>query len=100
MQWDSLSAIELLYTSAAKSNYTIAIAHFLTIIAAYLQLEEKLWYCNTYKISHELDNSENIRHICLSFDKALETFDVKFIKQNISGNVIDKQNLKNQIKAF
>jgi hypothetical protein len=28
----------------------------------------------------------------------LETFGVRFIKQNISGNVIDESSLKNQIK--
>ncbi|RGB32054.1 hypothetical protein C1646_763336 [Rhizophagus diaphanus] len=31
--------------------------------------------------------------------QALETFGVRFIKGNISGNVIDEKNLKNQIKA-
>ena len=34
-----------------------------------------------------------------AFDEALETFGVKFIKQNITGNVISEENLKLQIKA-
>ncbi|RHZ50930.1 hypothetical protein Glove_487g10 [Diversispora epigaea] len=34
-----------------------------------------------------------------AFDEALETFGVKFIKQNITGNVVDEKNLKRQIKA-
>ncbi|CAB5326022.1 unnamed protein product [Rhizophagus irregularis] len=35
----------------------------------------------------------------MAFDKALETFGVKFIKQNVTGNVIDQENLKRQVKA-
>ena len=50
LQRDSLSAAGPLYASAAKSNYTTAIAHFLSTIAAYPQLEEKLRYCAAFKI--------------------------------------------------
>ncbi|GES96282.1 hypothetical protein GLOIN_2v1482460 [Rhizophagus clarus] len=64
LQRDSLSAAGPLFTSAAKSNYTTAIAHFLAIIAAHPQLEEKLQYCG-----------------------------------NVTGNVINEKDLKNQIKA-
>ncbi|RIA82263.1 hypothetical protein C1645_835640 [Glomus cerebriforme] len=46
LQRDSLSAAGPLYASAAKSNYTTAIAHFLATIAAHPQLEEKLNYCS------------------------------------------------------
>ncbi len=90
LQRDSLSAVELLYTSAAKSNYTIAIAYFLAIIAAYSQLKEKLRYCNTYKIPYNTNNSKNT-HTYFGFDEALETYDVRFVKQNISKNVIDEK---------
>ena len=90
LQRNSLSAAGPLFASAAKSNYTTAIAHFLSTIATYPRLKEKLHYYAAFKIFNK------DRHVCFSFDKALETFGVKFIKQNISGDVI---NLNNQIKA-
>src|SRR5256884_3686601 len=99
LQRNALSAAGPLYASAAKSNYTTAIAHFLTTIAAYPQLEEKLRHCGSFKIPHDIDDPENVHHVCFGFDEALETFGVRFIKGNISGNVIDEKNLKNQIKA-
>ncbi|POG71212.1 hypothetical protein GLOIN_2v1774956 [Rhizophagus irregularis DAOM 181602=DAOM 197198] len=34
-----------------------------------------------------------------AYDEALETFGVKFIKQNITGNVVNMENLKMQIKS-
>jgi hypothetical protein len=97
LQRNSLSAASPLFASAAKSNYTTAIAHFLATIAAYPQLEEKLRYCSAFKIPHDAKSDSD--HICFGFDEALETFGVKYIKGNISGNVIDEKNLKNQIKA-
>jgi len=97
LQRDSLSAAGPLYASAAKSNYTTAIAHFLSTIAAHPQLEEKLNHCSAFKIPH--DNDSDLHHVCFGFDEALETFGVRFIKGNISGNIIDEKNLKNQIKA-
>lgn len=93
LQRNSLAAAGPLYASAAKCNYTTAIAHFLSTIAAYPKLEEKLRYCNAFKIPNE------DRHVCFGFDEALETFGVRFIKQNVSGDVIDETNLNNQIKA-
>ena len=100
LQRDSLSAAGPLYASAAKSNYTTAIAHFLATIATYSQLEEKLNHCSTFKIQQNIDSaSESIHHVCFGFDEALETFGVRFIKGNVSGNMIDEKNLKNQIKA-
>src|ERR1044072_461665 len=92
LQRNSLSAAGPLYASAAKFNYTTAIAHFLSTIAAYPKLEEKLRYCSAFKIPNE------DRHICFGFDEALETFGVRFIKQNVSGNMINETNLNNQIK--
>jgi hypothetical protein len=100
LQRNSLSAAGPLYASAAKSNYTTAIAHFLATIAAYPQLEEKLRHCGAFKIPHDVDKDPaSVRHVCFGFDEALETFGVRFIKGNVSGNVIDEKNLKNQIKA-
>ncbi|RHZ77506.1 hypothetical protein Glove_177g73 [Diversispora epigaea] len=85
-----------LFASAAKFNYATAIAHYLATITAYPQLKERLHYAGSFKIPHEESDS---RHICFAFDEALETFGVKYIKQNINGNTIDEKNLKNQIKA-
>ncbi|RGB28323.1 hypothetical protein C1646_767972 [Rhizophagus diaphanus] len=100
LQRDSLSAAGPLFASAAKSNYTTAIAHFLATLAAHPQLEEKLHYCGAFKIPHDAeDDPENVHHICFGFDEALETFGVRFVKGNVTGNFIDEKNLKNQIKA-
>ncbi|CAB4381848.1 unnamed protein product [Rhizophagus irregularis] len=75
LQRDSLSAAGPLYASAAKSNYTTAIAHFLATIAAHPQLEEKLRYCGAFKIPYDAESDpENVRHVCFGFDEALETF--------------------------
>jgi hypothetical protein len=96
IQKDSLAAAAPLFASAAKFNYTTAIAHYLATIATYPQLKKKLHYANSFRIPREESDS---RHICFAFDEALETFGVKYIKQNINGNCIDEKNLKNQIKA-
>src|SRR6266487_2822076 len=93
LQRDSLSAVGPLFVSAAKSNYTTAIAHFLATIASYPQLAERLSYCSAFRIPHNIDG------VCYGFDEALESLGVRFIKGNVSGNVIDEKNLKNQIKA-
>ncbi|GBB93562.1 hypothetical protein RclHR1_21980006 [Rhizophagus clarus] len=100
LQQNSLSAAGPLYASAAKSNYTTAIAHYLSIIAAHPKLEEKLRYCGAFKIPHDIDEDpNNVRHVCFGFDEALETFGVRFIKQNVSGNIFNEKNLRDQIKA-
>ncbi|GBC39514.2 hypothetical protein GLOIN_2v1480545 [Rhizophagus irregularis DAOM 181602=DAOM 197198] len=96
IQKDSLAAAAPLFASAAKSNYTTAIAHYLSTLAAFPQLEEKLRCVGSFKIPRE-QHEEN--HICLGFDEALETFGVKYVKQNVTGNTIDEKCLKDQIKA-
>ena len=78
---------------AGKSNYVQSIAHFFGILEKYSKLEERLQLVSSFKISEEK------RGHFLAFDKALETFGVKFVKQNITGNVIDSENLKLQVKA-
>jgi len=97
LQRNSLSAAAPLYASAAKSNYTTAITHYLSIIAAHPKLEERLNYCDAFKIPR--DTNEDSRHVCFGFDEALETFGVRFIKQNVCGNIIDEKNLRDQIKS-
>src|SRR6266516_8098268 len=90
LQWDALSAVGPLYASAAKSNYTTAIAHFLATIAAYPQLEEKLHHCSAYKIPYNVDD-DPAHHVCFRFDEALETFGVRFVKRNVNGNLINEE---------
>ncbi|GES78603.1 hypothetical protein GLOIN_2v1482460 [Rhizophagus clarus] len=75
-----------------------AIAHFLFTIAAYPKFEEKLHYCCSFKIPNK--NFKNAHLTCYGFDKALETFGVKFVKQHVNGNVIDEKTLKDQIKGI
>ncbi|GBC09286.1 hypothetical protein RclHR1_08740006 [Rhizophagus clarus] len=75
LQRNSLSAAAPLYASAAKFNYTTAIAHYLSIIAAHPKLEERLNYCGAFKIP--CDVNEDSRHVCFGFDEALETFGVR-----------------------
>lgn len=65
LQRDSLSAAGPLFASAAKSNYTTAIAHFLATIASHPQLAERLNYCSAFKIPHNADD------VCFGFDEAL-----------------------------
>src|SRR3954454_5734513 len=96
IQKNSLAAAAPLFASAAKYNYTTAIAHYLSTIAAHPQLEEKLHYVSSFKIPREDDDTH---HICFGFDEALETFGVRYVKQNITGNTIDEKSLRDQIKA-
>ncbi|POG58465.1 hypothetical protein GLOIN_2v1488584 [Rhizophagus irregularis DAOM 181602=DAOM 197198] len=58
------------------------------------KLEDKLRYAASIKI----DNNEKRKGHFFAYDEALETFKVKFIKQNITGNVVNMENLKMQIK--
>ncbi|RHZ86582.1 hypothetical protein Glove_48g132 [Diversispora epigaea] len=65
-------------------------------------LNKKLQCVEAYKLPNLFDNNlknENSKHICFGFDEALETFGVRFIKQNITGNTINENNLKMNIKA-
>ena len=97
LQQNSLFTTTLLYISAAKSNYITAIAHYFSIIAAYLKLKERLNYCSAFKILCDI-NKES-RHVCFDFDEALEMFGIRFVKQNVCENIIDEKNLKDQIKS-
>ncbi|RHZ49355.1 hypothetical protein Glove_522g81 [Diversispora epigaea] len=87
-----------LYVSTSKLNYTTAIAHYFSIITVHPKLEKKLCYCSAFKIPNNINDPNNERHICFEFDEALETFGVRFIKQNINENIFDKKTLRDQIK--
>jgi len=95
LQKNALASFSGLFTSAGKSNYSTSVAHFLGLLAQYPKLEEKLQFATSVKI----DNDEKRKGHYFAFDEALETFGVKFVKQNITGNMINAENLKLQIKA-
>ena len=95
LQWDALAAASPLFPSAGKSNYSIAITQHLSTLIKYPKLNEILKYVGAFRIPKNIDNE---KPVCFGFDKALETFGVHFIKQNITGNVIDETKLKANIK--
>ena len=90
LQKNALSCFAGLFASAGKSNYSVSVAQYLGILAQYLKLEEKLKCVASIKI----DNKEKRKGHYFAFDEALEIFGVKFIKQNITGNVVNVNNLK------
>ncbi|RHZ88408.1 hypothetical protein Glove_23g145 [Diversispora epigaea] len=91
LQIQCLSAFSPLFPIADKINYTRSTIHFLAIIAKNPKIQTLLKYASSVNLT------QNGHYF--AFDEALETFGVKFIKQNITGNVVDEKNLKRQIKA-
>ncbi|GBC20034.2 hypothetical protein GLOIN_2v1785590 [Rhizophagus irregularis DAOM 181602=DAOM 197198] len=75
LQKNALSCFAGLFTSAGKSNYSSSVTQYLGMLAQYPKLEEKLECVSSVKI----DNDENER--------------------NITGNVVDDNKLKLQVKA-
>ncbi|RHZ68813.1 hypothetical protein Glove_293g9 [Diversispora epigaea] len=71
LQKNALACFVELFPSVKKSNYSISIVQYLGILVQYPKLEKKL--------------------------ELLETFDIKFVKKNITGNVIDVNNLNNKV---
>jgi len=100
LQCDALAAASPLFPSASKSNYALAIAQHLSTLTKYPKLNEILQYVGAFRIPKNIDDeNEDQKPVCFGFDEALETFGVHFIKQNITGNVIDETKLKASIKA-
>ena len=91
MQHESLSAFAPLFPVAGKLNYASSVTFFLAHLAKHPELKELLKHACSINLSRE-------KHF-FAFDEALETFGVKYVKQNISGNPINTEQLKNQIKA-
>ena len=91
LQIQCLSAFAPLFPAAGKLNYTRSVVHFLSILAKYPRIQSLLNYTGSVNLTRD-------GHY-FAFDEALETFGVKFIKQNITGNVINEENLKRQIKS-
>ncbi|RHZ56362.1 hypothetical protein Glove_402g38 [Diversispora epigaea] len=95
LQKSALAAFSGLFASAGKSRYASSVCHFFNILTKFPQLENKLRCVASIKIN---DDEKRKGHY-FAYDEALETFGVKFIKQNITGDVINIENLKNQIKS-
>ena len=54
-----------------------------------------MYHVGSFKIPYEENDS---RYVCFGFDEALETFGMKYVKQNITGNVIDEKTLETKLK--
>ncbi|RHZ52596.1 hypothetical protein Glove_460g64 [Diversispora epigaea] len=98
LQRDCLASAASLFASAGKNNYTTAITHYLSILAKYPRLDQTLHEVGAFKLPSD-NNLTQDTPICFAFDETLETYGVQFIKQNITGNVINKSTLKRNIKA-
>jgi hypothetical protein len=86
-----LSAFAPFFPIASKLNYTRSTVHFLAILTKHPRIETLLKYAGSVNLTQD-------GHY-LAFYEALKTFGVKFIKQNVTGNVINEESLKRQIKA-
>ncbi|RHZ75425.1 hypothetical protein Glove_214g52 [Diversispora epigaea] len=91
LQYNCLTSFAPLFPIAGKSNYTRSVAHFISIIAQYPQLQQ------TFRHSASINLTR--KNYYYAYDEALETLSVKFIKQNVTENVINEENLKHQIKS-
>jgi len=91
MQMANLTAFAPLFAAAGKYRYAGSVAHFLAQVRDDVQLQKLLKMACSVNITRE-------GHY-LAFDEALEIHGVKFIKQNITGNVVDDETLKTKIKA-
>ena len=91
MQLKCLEAFAPLFSTAGKNNYMKSVVQYLSIVAKYPRLQKLLSHIGSVNLTCE-------GHY-YAFDEALETFGVKFIKQNITGNICNNETLKRQIKA-
>jgi hypothetical protein len=91
MQHKSLKAFAPLFPIAGKYNYTRSVVYYLAELEKHPQLQQLFTYAASVNISR--------KDHYMAYDEALETYGVKFIKQNVSGRVTDEENLKLQIKS-
>ncbi|PKB95400.1 hypothetical protein RhiirA5_436792 [Rhizophagus irregularis] len=91
LQKFGLAAFAPLFSAAKKSNYATSVTHFLANLEKYPLLEKKLRLCASINLAREGHYP--------AFDEALETHGVAYIKQNITGNLCNQENLELQIKA-
>ncbi|UZO10963.1 uncharacterized protein OCT59_002540 [Rhizophagus irregularis] len=91
LQKFGLAAFAPLFPATRKSNYATSVTHFLANLEKYPLLEKKLHLCASINLAREGHYP--------AFDKALETHSVAYIKQNITRNSCNQENLELQIKA-
>src|SRR5437868_1391362 len=91
IQLKCLEAFAPLFPTAGKNNYMKSVIQYLSIIAKYPRLKTLLYYAGSVNLNRD-------GHF-YAFDEALETFGMKFTKQNITGNIYNNETLKRQIKA-
>ena len=91
LQKFGLAAFAPLFPAAGKSNYATSVTHFLANLEKYPLLEKKLRLCASINLAREGHYP--------AYDEALETHGVAYIKQNITGNSCNQENLELQIKA-
>ncbi|UZO28534.1 uncharacterized protein OCT59_022054 [Rhizophagus irregularis] len=91
LQKFGLAAFAPLFPAAGKSNYATSVTHFLANLEKYPLLEKKLCLCASINLAREGHYP--------AFDEALEIHGVAYIKQNITRNSCNQENLELQIKA-
>jgi hypothetical protein len=91
LQLKSLNAFAPLFPITGKSRYAESVSRFLIKTCRNPFLQKKLQVAASINLTRE-------NHY-LAYDEALETFGVKFIKENLPGHVKNSENLKNLIKA-
>jgi len=92
MQFKNLIAFASLFLIVGKSNYSKSITHFLYIIFKDPSLQSLF----NYIYSINLTNSDHF----FAFNKALERFGVKYVKQNIGKNLSNSEDLKQRISSI
>jgi hypothetical protein len=91
MQMENLAAFAPLFSAAGKFRYASSVAHFLVQVRDDPQLQKLLQMVCSVNLTRE-------GHY-LAFDETIEVYGVKFIKQNISGNLVHQETLDLKITA-
>jgi hypothetical protein len=91
MQIKNLSAFAPLFPVTGKANYARSVTFFLSYLHDEPSLRELLYHVASVNLTRE--------GRYFAFDEALERFGVKFIKNNIGGDLINPENLRRQIQG-
>ncbi|PKC53456.1 hypothetical protein RhiirA1_404310, partial [Rhizophagus irregularis] len=91
LQHESLKAFSPLFPIAGKSNYARSVTHHIYCIENNSRLRAMLRVAPSVNLT-------NPGHF-FAYDEALETFGVKFVKQNVTRIPTDSEELKLKIKA-
>jgi hypothetical protein len=102
LQYQAVAAFSCLLPPSGKSRYAESVVHALSILTMYPHLTEKLHYMASFKTPPKPGDinkeQEQLVARCFAFDEALKTFGVRFIKQNMTGNVINEEQLRLKLK--